>query len=48
MLKKINEVFKFQKNIINNLGAISRKHVIEKFSKEMMLKKYYKFYQENI
>ena len=48
MIEKINKVFKFSNNTINNLGEVSRDHVIKKFSKEMMLKKYYNFYQTNI
>ncbi len=48
MIEKINQVFKFSQNTINNFGEVSRNHIIQNFSKNMMLKKYYKFYQENI
>ena len=48
MIEKINKVFKLPHNTINDLGEISRNHVINKFSKKNMLKKYYNFYQKNI
>ena len=48
MIEKINKVFKFSINTINDLGEISRDHVAKKFSKKMMLEKYYNFYHKNI
>ena len=48
MIEKINKVFDFSTNTINDLGEISRNHIINNFSKNMMLKKYYNFYQKNI
>ena len=44
----INKVFDFSTNTINDLGEISRNHIINNFSKNMMLKKYYDFYQKII
>ena len=48
MIEKINKVFKFSTNTINDLGEISRNHIINNFSKNMMLNKYFNFYQKNI
>ena len=48
MIEKISKVFKFSRNTINNLGDISRNHIISNFSKNMMLKKYYDLYKKNI
>ncbi len=48
MIEKINKVFKLSRSAINDLGEISRNHVINNFSKETMLNNYYNFYQKNI
>ena len=48
MIEKINKVFEFSTNTINDLGEVSRNHIISNFSKHMMLNKYYNFYQKII
>ena len=45
MRNKIDKIIKLSKSHKNNLGSVSRKHVIENFSKEKMLEGYLKFYQ---
>ena len=48
MIEKINIVFELSKEKRKQIGEIARNHVTKKFSKEIMLKNYLKFYQENI
>lgn len=48
MIKKIKTSLDLTNNKINQIGEISRKHVIEKFSKKIMIENYFKFYKEII
>ncbi len=43
---KIHNVLKLENNTVNNMGEVARKHIIENFSKEIMLKSYNNFYLE--
>ena len=43
---KIVKVLEMDQISINNLGNIAREHVSTNFSKNLMLKSYYNFYQE--
>jgi len=43
---KISVVLRLDKNIIDNMGNLARKHIINNFSKEKMLESYLSFYQE--
>ena len=45
MSNKIDKIIKLSKSHKDNLGSISREHVIENFSKEKMLEGYLNFYQ---
>ena len=40
------KVLEMEQVTINNLGNIAREHVSKNFSKNLMLKSYYNFYQE--
>ena len=46
MISKINLALNFEDNHILNLGIIARNHVINHFSKELMLRSYLNLYQE--
>ena len=46
MRKKIDQVLNLPREYINNLGSVSRKHVMEKFSLETMLLQYLSFYKK--
>tara|TARA_Y100000590_G_scaffold363705_1_gene421512 strand:- start:2504 stop:3634 length:1131 start_codon:yes stop_codon:yes gene_type:complete len=46
MKNKIDHALKLSKSYINKLGTISRKHIINNFSNEKMLKNYLNFYQK--
>ena len=48
MLEKINIIFNLSKNKKEQMGKIARQHIQEKFSKQIMLKNYFKFYQKII
>ena len=45
MKNKIDKIIKLSKSHKDNLGFVSRRHVIENFSKEKMLEGYLNFYQ---
>ena len=48
MKNKIDKIIKLSKSHIENLGSISRRHVVENFSKERMLEGYLNFYQNTV
>ena len=48
MKNKIDKIIKLSKSHINNLGSISRRHIIENFSKEKMLEGYLNFYLNTV
>ena len=48
MKNKIDQIIKLSKSHKDNLGSISRRHVIENFSKEKMLEGYLNFYQDTV
>ena len=48
MKNKIDKIIKLSKSYKDNLGSISRRHVIENFSKEKMLEGYLNFYQNTV
>ena len=45
MRNRIDKIIKLSKSHKDNLGSVSRRHVIENFSKEKMLEGYLNFYQ---
>ena len=45
MQNKIVNVLQLTKSQIDNMGAVARQHVINKFSKEKMLSSYFNFYE---
>jgi glycosyltransferase involved in cell wall biosynthesis len=45
MKKKIINVLQLTESQIDNMGAVARKHVVNKFSKEKMLSSYVNFYE---
>ena len=45
---KIDKVLTLSNDYKNNLGSISRQHVINNFSKEKMLEDYLSFYQNTV
>jgi glycosyltransferase involved in cell wall biosynthesis len=45
MKNKIDKIIKLSESYKDNLGSISRRHIIENFSKEKMLENYLNFYQ---
>ena len=45
MKNKIDKIIKLSKSNKDNLGSVSRRHIIENFSKEKMLERYLNFYQ---
>ena len=45
---KIDKVLTLSDDYKNNLGSISRQHVINNFSKEKMLEGYLSFYQNTV
>jgi len=45
---KIDKVLTLSNDYKNNLGSISRQHVINNFSKEKMLESYLSFYQNTV
>ena len=45
MKNKIDKIIKLSKSHKDNLGSVSRRHIIENFSKEKMLEGYLNFYQ---
>jgi len=45
MKNKIDKIIKLSNPYKDNLGSISRRHVIKNFSKEKMLENYLNFYQ---
>ena len=48
MKNKIDQVLKLSKEHKNNLGFISRRHVIDNFSKDRMLDNYLQFYKNTV
>ena len=48
MIKNINIALNLPKNKIIQMGEIARQHIQKKFSKQIMLKNYFKFYQKII
>ena len=48
MRNKIDNIIKLSKSHKDNLGSVSRRHVIENFSKEKMLEGYLSFYQNTV
>ena len=48
MKNKIDKVMKLSNSYKDNLGSISRRYVIENFSKEKMLEDYLNFYQNTV
>ena len=48
MKNKIDKVLKFSSEYKENLGSISRQHVIDNFSNEKMLNGYFDFYQNTV
>ena len=48
MLEKIKIVFNLSTNNKEQMGEIARQHIQKKFSKQIMLEKYFKFYQNII
>ena len=48
MKNKIDKIIKLSKSYKDNLGSISRRHVIKNFSKEKMLEEYLNFYQNTV
>ena len=48
MKNKIDQVLKLSKEHKNNLGTISRRHVIDNFSKDRMLDNYLQFYKNAV
>ena len=48
MKNKIDEIIKLSKPYKDNLGSLSRRHVIENFSKEKMLEEYLNFYLNTV
>ena len=48
MIKNINIALNLPKNKIIQMGEIARQHIQKKFSKQIMLKNYFRFYQKII
>ena len=48
MKNKIDKVLTLTNDYKNNLGSISRQHVINNFSQEKMLESYLSFYQNTV
>ena len=46
LINKINIVLELDINIINKMGEKARQHIIDNFSKEIMLKAYFNIYSE--